>query len=62
MTMRINCRACDNCLSPQTKIDGTLTAQKFLSCVYRIREKSGFGVGVNHVADVLAGKNVDKYA
>src|SRR4051812_33064227 len=39
-----DCGACDNCLSPRATFDGTITAQKFLSCVYRIREKSGFGV------------------
>src|SRR6185295_10813978 len=29
-----NCGACDNCLSPRETFDGTLAAQKFLSCVY----------------------------
>src|ERR1019366_8186190 len=29
-----NCGACDNCLSPRATFDGTLAAQKFLSCVY----------------------------
>ena len=41
---RTNCGGCDNCLTPRETYDGTLAAQKFLSCVYRIREKSGFGV------------------
>jgi ATP-dependent DNA helicase RecQ len=40
--------------------DSTLAAQKFLSCVYRIREKSGFGVGILHVVDVLRGGNTKK--
>jgi ATP-dependent DNA helicase RecQ len=35
-----NCGACDNCLSPRATFDGTLAAQKFLSCVFRIREKN----------------------
>jgi ATP-dependent DNA helicase RecQ len=55
-----NCGACDNCQSPRKTFDGTAVARKFLAALYRIREKSGFGVGVNHVADVLAGKNVEK--
>ena len=40
--------------------DGTLAAQKFLSCVYRIREKNGFATGVAHVIDVLRGRRTDK--
>jgi ATP-dependent DNA helicase RecQ len=54
------CRGCDNCLSPRQTWDGTLAAQKFLSCVYRIRERSGFGVGVNHVVEVLSGAATEK--
>jgi ATP-dependent DNA helicase RecQ len=56
----INCGACDNCLSPRETFDGTLAAQKFLSCVYRIREKNGFGVGLNHVVEVLTGADTEK--
>ncbi|MGH7977354.1 MAG: RQC domain-containing protein [Limisphaerales bacterium] len=55
-----NCGACDNCLSPRATFDGTLAAQKFLSCVYRIREKNGFGVGLNHVVEVLTGASTEK--
>jgi ATP-dependent DNA helicase RecQ len=55
-----NCGGCDNCLSPRATWDGTLAAQKFLSCVYRIREKSGFGVGMNHIVEVLTGADTDK--
>jgi ATP-dependent DNA helicase RecQ len=54
------CGACDNCLSPRATFDGTLAAQKFLSCVYRIREKNGFGVGLNHVVEVLTGADTEK--
>ena len=56
----INCGGCDNCLSPRATFDGTLASQKFLSCVYRVREKSGFGVGLNHVVEVLTGADTDK--
>ena len=55
-----NCGGCDNCLAPRQTWDGTLAAQKFLSCVYRIREKSGFGVGVQHVVEVLCGADTEK--
>jgi ATP-dependent DNA helicase RecQ len=56
----LNCAACDNCLSPRQTWDGTLAAQKFLSCVYRIREKSGFGVGIQHIVEVLCGAETEK--
>jgi ATP-dependent DNA helicase RecQ len=55
-----NCGACDNCLSPREVFDGTLAAQKFLSSVYRIRERSGFSVGLNHVVEVLTGADTEK--
>jgi ATP-dependent DNA helicase RecQ len=55
-----NCGGCDSCLSPREKFDGTLAAQKLLSCVYRIREKNEFGVGLNHVVEVLTGADTEK--
>jgi len=55
-----NCGACDNCLAPRATFDGTLAAQKFLSCVFRIRDKNGFGVGLNHVVEVLTGADTEK--
>jgi ATP-dependent DNA helicase RecQ len=55
-----NCGACDNCLAPRQTFDGTVAAQKFLSCVYRIREKSGFGVGIQHVVEVLCGAETER--
>ncbi len=54
------CGTCDNCLSPRATFDGTLAAQKFLSCVYRIKMKSGFSVGMGHVVDVLRGSKNEK--
>jgi ATP-dependent DNA helicase RecQ len=53
------CNGCDNCLEPRETFDGTVHAQKFLSCVYRIYEKHGFGFGLNHVVDVLAGAETE---
>ena len=55
-----DCGACDNCLSPRATFDGTLAAQKFLSCVFRIREMAGFGVGLNHIIEVLTGADTEK--
>jgi ATP-dependent DNA helicase RecQ len=55
-----NCGGCDNCLSPRDTFDGTLAAQKLLSCVYRIRQRSRFGTGLNHVVEVLTGADTDK--
>jgi ATP-dependent DNA helicase RecQ len=59
-SVSVNCAACDNCLAPRQTWDGTVAAQKFLSCVYRIREKSGFGVGIQHVVEVLCGADTEK--
>ncbi len=55
-----NCGACDNCFAPPETYDGTLDAQKFLSCVFRIRQKNGFGTGMNHVIEVLTGAKTEK--
>ena len=54
------CGGCDNCLAPRETFDGTVAAQKILSCVYRIREHSHFGVGLNHVVEVLTGADTEK--
>jgi len=54
------CAGCDNCLAPRQTWDGTLAAQKFLSCVYRIRAQSGFSVGIQHVVEVLSGAETEK--
>jgi ATP-dependent DNA helicase RecQ len=54
-----SCEACDNCLQPREIFDGTMHAQKFLSCVYRIHARHGFGFGLGHVVDVLRGADTD---
>lgn len=54
------CAACDNCLEPRDSYDGTLVAQKFLSCAYRIRQASGFAVGLNYIIEVLSGAETEK--
>lgn len=55
-----NCGNCDNCLEPRETWDATLEAQKLLSCIYRIVQKSGFSVGWKHVAEVLVGARTEK--
>ena len=51
----ISCHGCDNCLEPRETFDGTIAAQKFLSCVHRVEAKQGFGFGLNHIVEVLVG-------
>jgi ATP-dependent DNA helicase RecQ len=54
------CEGCDNCLTPRERYDGTVSAQKLLSCVLRIRQKSDLSVGLAHVAAVLWGADTEK--
>ncbi len=50
------CGNCDNCLDAPETWDGTLAAQKALSCVYR----TGQRFGVVHLVDVLLGKSTER--
>ncbi len=50
-----NCGGCDNCLAPRETADATIDAQKFLSCLYRVRQASGWSFGVNHIVEILTG-------
>ncbi len=54
-----SCNGCDNCLNPRETFDGTIAAQKFLSCVHRIQQKSGFAFGLNHIVEVLTGAKTE---
>ncbi len=56
---KVSCESCDNCLQPRETFDGTVHAQKFLSCVYRIHARHGFGFGLGHVVDVLRGADTE---
>jgi ATP-dependent DNA helicase RecQ len=51
-----NCGNCDNCLSPPHVWDGTVVAQKALSCVYRTGQRFGAG----HLIDVLIGRSTER--
>ncbi len=55
-----SCGACDNCLEPRESYNATTQAQKFLSCVYRVRQGGGFGVGLNHLIQILTGAENEK--
>lgn len=55
-----SCSNCDNCRNPKQCFDGTLPAQKFMSCIFRVNQASGFGVGINHIVDVLLGSKNEK--
>jgi ATP-dependent DNA helicase RecQ len=54
------CGNCDNCLEPPEPWDATEPARKLLSCIYRIRQASGFGFGAQHVIAVLRGQAGDR--
>jgi ATP-dependent DNA helicase RecQ len=54
------CGNCDICLDPPETFDATEQAQMALSCVYRLRERDGFGYGVGYVIDVLRGTANEK--
>jgi RQC domain/HRDC domain/Helix-turn-helix domain len=53
------CNGCDNCLNPRETFDGTIAAQKFLSCVLRVQQKSGFAFGLNHIVEVVTGADTE---
>ena len=54
------CGNCDICLAPPETVDGTVAAQKILSCIYR----TGQLFGARHIIDVLLARsnpNVEKH-
>ncbi|KTD35998.1 ATP-dependent DNA helicase RecQ [Legionella nautarum] len=51
-----SCNKCDICDNPPQTIDATQDAQKFLSCIYRLRQS----YGMTHVIDVLRGSTSEK--
>ena len=55
-----NCGACDQCLSPRETWDATVETQKLLSCALRVRQASGYDVGIRHLADILTGSRSEK--
>ncbi|CAK0775447.1 ATP-dependent DNA helicase RecQ [Gammaproteobacteria bacterium] len=51
-----SCGNCDTCLEPVRTWDGTVAAQKALSCVYR----TGNRFGAAHLVDVLRGRDTER--
>lgn len=52
------CGNCDNCLEPPRTWDGTIAAQKALSCAHRTDQR----YGASHLIDVLLGRKTEKVA
>jgi ATP-dependent DNA helicase RecQ len=50
------CGNCDNCLSPPSAIDATVTAQKFLSAVFR----TGMMYGTGYIEAILLGQSSER--
>jgi ATP-dependent DNA helicase RecQ len=50
------CGSCDTCLDKPELQDSTITAQKILSTVYRLKQ----GFGARYVTDILKGSNSEK--
>lgn len=51
-----NCASCDNCLTKKETFDGTVVAQKILSCVYRVHERFGMA----QIIGILLGSEAKK--
>jgi ATP-dependent DNA helicase RecQ len=51
-----HCGNCDICLDPPKGFDGTVHAQKVLSCVFRLQQQ----LASQHVIDVIRGKNLKR--
>src|SRR3990170_2208052 len=51
-----DCGNCDTCIEPGEKFDGTIAAQKILSCIYRTGER----FGITYMTDVLTGSRNHK--
>lgn len=50
------CGNCDTCIHPVEQWDGTVAAQKVMSCIARTGQRFGAG----HIIDVLLGKETEK--
>lgn len=55
-TLKQPCGNCDTCATPVESWDGTIAAQKALSCVYR----TGQQFGVHYLIDVLLGNQTER--
>jgi ATP-dependent DNA helicase RecQ len=55
-TFAAPCGNCDNCTNPPLSFDGSVLAQKALSCVFR----SGQRYGVGHLVNILRGEDDER--
>jgi ATP-dependent DNA helicase RecQ len=55
-TLEQPCGNCDTCLTPVATWEGSVAAQKAMSCIYR----TGMRFGVNYLIDVLLGKDNER--
>jgi ATP-dependent DNA helicase RecQ len=55
-TFAAPCGNCDNCTNPPLAFDGSVVAQKALSCVFR----TGQRYGVGHLVNILRGEEDDR--
>jgi ATP-dependent DNA helicase RecQ len=55
-TLDAPCGNCDTCLTPVERWDGTVAAQKALSCIYRTEQR----FGVNYLIEVLRGSGNER--
>ncbi|MFE6739024.1 DNA helicase RecQ [Streptomyces tubercidicus] len=54
------CGNCDTCLTPPQTWDGTVSAQKLLSTVVRLKRERGQKFGAGQIIDILMGKKTAK--
>ena len=52
----LQCHSCDNCVTPPLSKDGTVYAQKALSCVYRTKQL----YGTKYLIDILRGSSSER--
>lgn len=55
-----NCGNCDTCLTPPETWDGTVSAQKLLSTVVRLKRERGQKFGAGQIIDILLGRRTAK--
>ncbi len=54
------CGNCDNCLNPPQVWDGTVAAQKVLSCIVRLWKERNQRFGAGHIISILRGQVTEK--
>ena len=53
---KTDCENCDICLNPKETIDGTIIAQKIISCMSQVNER----FGMSYISDILCGSKSKK--